>query len=116
MSTMTLPMTPPRPERQEPISGLDAIFNPKAVALIGASEAPNSVGRTVLWNLMNSPFGGTVYPVNPKRQSVLGVKAYNSIRDVPGPVDLAVIATPAPAVPEIVGQCALAGVPGVVIV
>ena len=51
---------------------LDVFFSPKTVAVIGATENADSVGRTVLWNLVTSPFGGTVYPVNPKRPSVLG--------------------------------------------
>ena len=62
--------------RQQP---LDVFFSPKTVAVIGATENANSVGRTLLWNLVTSPFGGTVYPVNPKRPSVLGVKAYPSV-------------------------------------
>ena len=60
------------------------------------------MGRTILWNLISSPFGGTVFPVNPKRPSVLGIKAYPSIADVPEQVDLAVIVTPAPTVPGII--------------
>jgi len=55
---------------------LDAIFRPGNVAVIGATERPGSVGRTVLWNLLSHPFGGAVFPVNPKRTSVLGIKAY----------------------------------------
>src|SRR6476646_3946032 len=55
---------------------LDAIFEPKSVAVIGATGKAGSVGRTILWNLISSPFGGTVYPVNAKRGSVLGIKAY----------------------------------------
>ena len=55
---------------------LDAIFVPKSVAVVGATEKVGSVGRTVLWNLMNTPFGGPIYPVNPTRPSVLGIKAY----------------------------------------
>src|SRR5512144_1933375 len=74
---------------------LDAIFFPKNVAVIGATENPNTVGRTVTWNLISSPFGGAVFPVNPKRPSVLGVKAYPDIREVPEPVDLVVVCTPA---------------------
>src|SRR5215470_7994787 len=74
---------------------LDAIFNPRTVAVIGASERQGSVGRAVLWSLVSSPFGGTVYPVSEKRASVLGIKAYRKIEDVPEIVDLAVIATPA---------------------
>src|ERR671917_271208 len=55
---------------------LDAIFRPETVAVIGASDRPGSVGRTVMWNLVSNPFGGTVYPVNARRQNVLGIKAY----------------------------------------
>ena len=84
---------------------LDAIFAPRAVAVIGATEKAGSVGRTILWNLIGSPFGGTVYPVNPKRPNVLGIKSYPSIAAVPEPVDLAVIVTPAPTVPEVIGEC-----------
>ena len=73
---------------------LDAIFTPRNVALIGATETAGSVGRTVLWNLIGNPFGGTVFPVNPKRASVLGIKAYPTIAAVPEKVDLAVLVTP----------------------
>lgn len=95
---------------------LDAIFHPKTIALIGATETANSVGRTLLWNLLRSPFGGTVYPVNPKRSSVLGIKAYPSVADVPDEIDLAVIVTPAKAVPQIISQCVDAGVKSSVII
>ncbi len=97
------------------LSPLDAIFAPKSVAVIGASEKPGSVGRTLLWNLIGNPFGGTVFPVNPKRRSVLGIKAYPSISNIPESVDLAVIATPAPTVPGIIGECVDAGVKGAII-
>jgi acetyltransferase len=95
---------------------LDAIFNPDNVAVIGASETPGSVGRTLLWNLVSNPWGGTIFPINPKRDSVLGIEAYSSIRDVEADVDLAVIATPAPTVPDIVDECGEAGVDGLIIV
>src|SRR5947209_20215809 len=81
---------------------LDAFFCPRTVAVIGATEAPNSVGRTVLWNLIRNPFGGTVFPVNPKRPNVLGIKSYPTIRDVPEKVDLAVIVTPAAVTPVVI--------------
>src|SRR4051812_20584301 len=84
---------------------LDAIFSPRSVAIIGATEKAESVGRTILWNLLSNPFGGTVYPVNPKRASVLGIKAYANIAAVPEKVDLAVIVTPAETVPAIIGEC-----------
>src|SRR5437899_12400590 len=81
---------------------LDAIFSPRSVAVIGATDKPLSVGRTVLWNLISSPFGGTVFPVNPKRSSILGIQAYPSIADVPAKVDLAVVVTPASTVPDVI--------------
>ena len=77
---------------------------------------PGSVGRTILRNLVGNPFGGTVFPVNPKRPSVLGIKAYPSIADVPDRVDLAVIVTPAPTVPGLIGECVEAGVRGAIII
>ena len=95
---------------------LDAIFAPKTVAVIGATENPGSVGRTILWNLISNPFGGTVYPVNPKRAGILGIKAYPNIAAVPERVDLAVIVTPAPTVPDIIGECVQAGVQGAIII
>jgi len=95
---------------------LEPFFKPRSVALIGATETPGSVGRTLLQNLMATSFGGSVFPVNPKRDAVLGIKAYRSVADIPGPVDLAVIATPASTVPALVGQCADRGVPAAVII
>jgi acetyltransferase len=95
---------------------LDAIFAPKTVAVIGATENQGTVGRTLLWNLMSNPFGGTIYPVNPKRSNVLGIKAYPTIKDVPEQVDLAVIVTPAPSVPGIISDCVDAGVKGAIII
>src|SRR5947209_2805002 len=72
---------------------LDAVFNPKCVAVIGATERAGSVGRRVMWALLTSPFGGTVYPVSKDRPSVLGIKACHTVKDVPEPVDMAVIVT-----------------------
>ena len=95
---------------------LDVFFSPKAVALVGATENPGSVGRTILRNLMSSPFGGTVYPVNPKRPNVLGVKAYQSLSMIPEKVDLAVIVTPPASVPGLVKECGELGIKGVVVI
>lgn len=95
---------------------LDAIFAPKSVAVIGATEKAGSVGRTLLWNLISSPFGGTVFPVNPKRSNVLGIKAYPNIAAVPEAVDLAVVVTPAPTVPGVIRECVEAGVKGAIII
>ncbi len=98
------------------VQPLDSIFKPKNVAVIGATEKQGSVGRTIVWNLISSPFGGAVFPVNPNRPSVLGIKAYPAIASVPDRVDLAVIVTPAPTVPAIVGECVEAGVKGAIII
>ena len=95
---------------------LDCIFRPRSVAVIGASEREGSVGRTLLWNLIRSPFGGTVFPVNPQRHSVLGIKSYPNIASVPEVVDLAVIATPAATVPQVIRECVAVGVKGAIIV
>ncbi len=95
---------------------LNSIFDPKVVAVIGATENPGSVGRTVFQNMGRGGFGGTVYPVNPKRSSVLCVKAYPKIAAVPEKVDLAVITTPAATVPGLIKECAEAGVKGAVII
>jgi len=95
---------------------LDAIFAPSSVAVIGATDEPDSVGRTLLWNLVSNPFGGTVYPVNPKRTSVLGIQCYPNVQGLPEPIDLAVIATPALSVPGVVRECVEAGVRGAIII
>jgi acetyltransferase len=95
---------------------LDSIFMPKNIGLIGATENPGSVGRTIMWNLISNPFGGAVFPINPKRASVLGVKAYATIADLPEPVDLAVIVTPANTVPGIITECVGACVKGAIII
>jgi acetyltransferase len=95
---------------------LDAIFRPETVAVVGASDRPGSVGRTIMWNLISNPFGGTVYPVNARRQNVLGIKAYPSVSEVPERVDLAVIAAPAPTVPGIIRECVESGVEGAIII
>jgi acetyltransferase len=95
---------------------LDVFFSPKTVAVIGATENPGTVGRTVLWNLVTSPFGGTVYPVNPKRPSVLGVKAYPSVSDIPESVDLAVIITPPASIPGLIKECGENGVQGAIVI
>jgi acetyltransferase len=95
---------------------LDAIFRPGNVAVIGATEKPGSVGRTIMRNLISNSFGGAIFPVNPGRPSVMGIKAYKTIADIPDPVDLAIIVTPSGSVPGLVQQCAEAGVKGVIVI
>src|SRR5512141_2913822 len=95
---------------------LDPIFAPKVVAVIGATENPGSVGRTVFQNMGRGGFGGTVYPVNPKRSSVLCVKAYPKLSAIPEQVDLAVITAPAATVPGLIKECVDSGVKGAVVI
>jgi acetyltransferase len=116
---------PSQPQRLEPAHDilhqtrkhpLDPICAPKSVAVIGATENANTVGRTVFQNLGRGGFDGVVYPVNPKRSSVLCVKAYPNVAALPEKVDLVVICTPAKSVPGIIKDCAKAGIPGAVII
>jgi len=95
---------------------LHSIFAPRTVAVIGATERPNSVGRTVLWNIVSNAFGGIVFPVNPARSSVLGIKAYPTVASIPEKIDLAVIVTPANTVPGIIRECVDIGVKGAIII
>ncbi len=95
---------------------LDVFFAPRSVAVIGATDREGSVGRTILWNLVTNPFGGTVFPVNARRTSVLGIKCYPGVAAIPESVDLAVVVTPAPVVPEVIRQCAAAGIRGAIII
>jgi len=96
------------------LPALNAMFAPEAVAVIGATERPGSVGRAVLENLKS--YRRPVYPVNLKRHRVLGVPAFPKIGAIPDHVDLAIIVTPATTVPEIVQECAEAGVTGAVVI
>lgn len=95
---------------------LDSLFQPKTVAVIGATENPGSVGRTVMQNLLASKKGFEVIPVNPKRPSVLGVQAYPNIKSIPLPVELAVIVTPAKTVPSIISDCADIPIPAAIVI
>ena len=106
----------PQSNKDIPRRDLDVFFKPGSVAVIGATDRAGHVGRTLLWNLISSPFGGTVYPVNLQKKSVLGIKAYATVADLPEPAELAVIVTPAETVPGVVQECARAGVKGAVVI
>jgi acetyltransferase len=96
--------------------GLDPMFAPASVAVIGATSRPGSVGETVVKNLLYGSFKGKVYLVNAKHSEMLGHKSYASIRDVPGAVDLAIVVTPAATVPQVIGECVDAGVKSAVVI
>ena len=89
---------------------LDVFFHPKTVAVIGASRDPKKTGNALIQNLLNYGFQGTVYPVNPTEEEILGVKAYRSVGEIPGPVDLAIFTVPAPAVVKLMEECGHKGV------
>jgi acetyltransferase len=97
-------------------SQLDPIFQPKVVAVIGATENEGSVGRTLMHNLLTGSGDFCVIPVNPKRDAVLGEKAYPNLRSIPQKVDLAVVVVPAKFVPQIIAECADLGVPAAIII
>ncbi|MFO0796583.1 MAG: GNAT family N-acetyltransferase [Gemmataceae bacterium] len=96
-------------DRVATVASLRPFFRPTAVAVVGASRDPAAVGRRVLDELLAAGFRGPVYPVNPRATEVGGVRAYPSVRDLPGSVELAVIAVPAPAVRGVVDDCAARG-------
>ena len=98
------------------IRNLEKIFRPHRVAIVGASDQPGKVGFTLLRNMITAGFAGVVYPVNAKRDSVQGIQAYASVADLPHPVDLAVICTPAATVPQVIRQCGEAGTRGAIVI
>jgi acetyltransferase len=97
-------------------SALDSLFSPHTVAVVGATDREGSVGRTVLANLLDGNYKGRVYPVNPRRTELLGQRCYASIADLPEPVDLVVVVTPAATVPGVVAECVKAKSKGIVVI
>jgi acetyltransferase len=95
---------------------LDKIFNPKTIAVIGASNKPKTVGFALIRNLIGKGYLGTVYPVNVDEHSIQGVRSYCKVAEINDPIDLAIIVTPASTVAGLVRECGMAGVGGVVII
>jgi acetyl coenzyme A synthetase (ADP forming)-like protein len=95
---------------------LESFFDPRSVAVVGASRNPEKLGYSVLANLKEGGYPGRLYPVNPKADEILGLKAYPSVLDIPDPVDLAVIVIPYRFVPAALEQCGQKGVPAVVVI
>jgi acetyltransferase len=94
---------------------LDRLFSPRSIAIFGASTRPRSVGTLVYENLLNGGFDGKLYPINPKHEKLRGSRCYPDIQSITQSVDLAVIATPAPTVPEIIHACGEHGVRAVIV-
>ncbi|MGH7251283.1 MAG: GNAT family N-acetyltransferase [Nitrospiraceae bacterium] len=97
-------------------ASLRPLFQPRAVAVLGASRDPTRIGNKLVQALVMNRFQGPIYPVNPKAREVAGLQAYPSVSHVPGPVDLAIIAVPRDAVLAAVEQCAAKGVRAVVVI
>ena len=95
---------------------LEMFTNPKGVAVIGASPTPGKLGHAVLQNVMTYGYAGPVYPINPKATEILGLPAYPSVRDIPGPVELAVVLVPAAGVPGVIEECGQKGIKGAVVI
>lgn len=95
---------------------MEKIFDPKTIAVIGASNREGTVGYALIKNLIGSGFKGTVYPINFKNKSIYGVRSYPSLKDTRDNIDLAVIATPAQTVPDLIKECGEYGVGGIVVI
>src|SRR5208282_4364376 len=95
---------------------LDALFEPKSIALIGASNQPRSVGAVTAKNLFEAGFAGPIVTVNPHEQAIRSTINYHSVEELPLAPDLAVIATPPPSVPEIVASLGARGTRAVIVV
>ena len=101
-----------RPERQ----GLDAIFRPRSIAVVGASRDKTSIGREILHNLIEYEFNGPIFPVNPRATTVHSLKCYPDMGSIPDPVDLALVVVPRDAVCQVIDDCGRKGVRGAVVI
>ncbi len=97
-------------------TNLDKVFNPQSVAIVGASDVEGSVGYAIVKNFTQTGYTGKIYFVNIRKPEILGVKTYSSVDQISEPVDLAIIATPAKTVPDVMEECGKAQVKGVIIV
>jgi len=95
---------------------MDAIFKPKAVAVIGASDNPGKLGSHVMKSLIQGRYPGKIYPVNPGKEEIFGIKTYPSLSRVPDPVDLSIIVLPAEQVPRIIKECQEKDIKGIVLI
>jgi acyl-CoA synthetase (NDP forming) len=98
------------------LTTLDAIFNPRSVAVIGASDNPGKLGSHVMKSLTQGRYPGKIYPVNPGKDEILGIKTYPTLSQVPDTVHLSVIVLPAEQVPKIIKECKEKGVRGIVLI
>jgi acetyl coenzyme A synthetase (ADP forming)-like protein len=107
---------PPQFTREEILSVMTRMFQPKAIAVVGASESDGKIGNSVMKNLVNGGFEGEIYPINPKAETILGKKAYNDIDDLPDGVDLAVFCIPAKFVIDAIAKVGDKGIAAAVLI
>lgn len=98
------------------VSGLDSIFRPKSVAVLGVTSTPGTVPHDIFVNLLDSRFNGVVYPVAPRKKHIAGVRAYDYVVDIPDPVDLAVLVFPGAVCEKALKQCAEKGIKAAIII
>jgi acetyl coenzyme A synthetase (ADP forming)-like protein len=103
-------------ERTATVASLRSFLYPRSVAIIGASREPGTIGQLLFRCIMQSRFSGVVYPINPNAEAIMSVKAYPSVLDVSGDIDLALIAVPAPLVAKVTDECGHKGVHGIVVI
>ncbi|RBM20346.1 CoA-binding protein [Prauserella sp. PE36] len=107
---------PPKLSQEEILESMTRLMNPRAVAVVGASDQEGKIGNSVMKNLINGGYAGEIYPINPKADEILGRKAYKSVGDVPGDVDVAVFAVPAKFVAGALTECGEKGIPAAVMI
>lgn len=95
---------------------LKSIFEPKSIAVVGASREPGKIGNVIVKNFLDGGFPGGIYPVNPNAKEILGRKCYRSVLEIPGKVESAVVAVPAKLVPKVLEECGKKGIMGVVVI
>ncbi|MBL0717506.1 MAG: bifunctional acetate--CoA ligase family protein/GNAT family N-acetyltransferase [Desulfosarcina sp.] len=98
------------------VENINRMFQPKSVAVVGASEKPGSIGNALMRKLMKSEFSGNVYPINPNHKTIYTHHAYPSIQDINASIDLVIISTPIVTAPQIIKNCVQSKVGGVVII
>lgn len=105
-----------RPDEKAVVTSMKRIMQPKAVAVIGASNEAGKIGNSVMKNLINGGYKGQIYPIHPKEAEIMGIKAFKSVKDIPGEVDTAVFAIPAKLVAGALKECGEKKIAGAVLI
>ncbi|MCI4431591.1 MAG: acetate--CoA ligase family protein [Burkholderiales bacterium] len=105
-----------RPPEAEVVKSMNRIMNPRSVAVIGASDEPGKIGNSVMKNLINGGYKGAIIPIHPKSAEIMGFKAYKSVKDVAGEIDVAVFAIPAKLVAGALTECGEKKIAGAVLI